>query len=181
MDTILECNAPFYGTVVTIHEPLACYRIHDNNDSLSSTIDKARFDRMSRYFACKLDYLAAHSRIWGVRFDPIAARDGSIWSLETRLVARKLRTGTEPPGEPAWRILYCALKACVRAPLPLSNRMIRAAWFVSVAISPRIFARRLISLRFVITERPGWFERFLTTVANITAWRRSAPIDFADS
>jgi glycosyltransferase involved in cell wall biosynthesis len=181
MDTILECNAPFYGTVVTIYEPLACYRIHDNNDSLSYTIDKARFDRMSRYFAYKLDYLAVRSRIWGVRFDPIAARDSSIWSLETRLVADKLRTGREPPGEPAWRLLYGALKACVRAPLPLSNRMIRAAWFVSVAISPRIFARRLISLRFVITERPAWFERFLTTVANITAWRRSVPIDFADS
>ena len=26
MDAILECNAPFYGEVVTLYEPLACYR-----------------------------------------------------------------------------------------------------------------------------------------------------------
>jgi hypothetical protein len=29
--SILECNAPFYGEIVTIDEPLACYRMHDSN------------------------------------------------------------------------------------------------------------------------------------------------------
>jgi hypothetical protein len=27
MDAILECNAPFYGEVVTLYQPLACYRV----------------------------------------------------------------------------------------------------------------------------------------------------------
>src|SRR5262249_101109 len=31
MDALLECNAPFYGEVTTLHEPLACYRIHSTN------------------------------------------------------------------------------------------------------------------------------------------------------
>ncbi len=44
MDFIMECNAPFYGEVVTIYEPLACYRIHDSNDNMYNTIDRARFD-----------------------------------------------------------------------------------------------------------------------------------------
>jgi hypothetical protein len=64
MDTILECNALFYGEVVTVYEPVACYRVHDGNDSLQTTVDKARFDKMSRYFACKLDYLVGRCQIW---------------------------------------------------------------------------------------------------------------------
>jgi len=27
----LECYASFYGEIVTIDEPLACYRMHDSN------------------------------------------------------------------------------------------------------------------------------------------------------
>jgi glycosyltransferase involved in cell wall biosynthesis len=181
MDTILECNAPFYGEVVTVYRPLACYRIHDSNDSLQNTVDKARFDRMSRYFARKLDYLADRCRIWGVKFDPVAARNGSIWSLECRLIVDKLSDARDSSGEPVWRTLSRALKACIDARLPLSNRAIRAAWFVSVAVSPRIVAKRLIVLRFVIAERPAWFDRFLTTVANITGWRGSARIRASNS
>jgi glycosyltransferase involved in cell wall biosynthesis len=177
MDTILECNAPFYGEVVTIYEPLACYRIHDSNDSMAYTVDKTRFDKMSRYFACKLDYLGGRCRVWGVKFDPVAARNCSMWSLECRLVADKLSDASEPLGEPVWRTLFRALKACIRTPLPLSNRIVRAVWLVSVAISPRVVARRVIALRFVITQRSPWFERFLTTVINISARRGSARLD----
>jgi glycosyltransferase involved in cell wall biosynthesis len=181
MDTILECNAPFYGEVVTIYEPLACYRIHDSNDSMAYVVDKARFDKMSRYFVCKLDYLVGRCRSWGVKFDPVAARNCSIWWLECRLVADKLSAARNPLGEPVWQTLSRALKACIRTPLPLSNRIMRAAWLVSVAVSPRVFARRLIALRFVITQRSAWFERLLTTVVNITAWRGSARIRATDS
>jgi hypothetical protein len=71
MDTILEYNAPFYGEVVTVYAPLACYRVHDGNDTLQTIVDKARFGKMSRYFACKLDYLVERYQIWGVKFDPV--------------------------------------------------------------------------------------------------------------
>src|SRR5712671_5099448 len=90
MDLILECNAPFYGEVVTIYEPLACYRTHDSNDNMLSSIDKARFDKMSRYVMLKLDYFAGRCRFWGFAFDPAAARNRSIWALECRLAAHKL-------------------------------------------------------------------------------------------
>jgi glycosyltransferase involved in cell wall biosynthesis len=182
MDIIMEGNAPFYGEVVTIYEPLACYRIHDSNDNMFHVIDKARFDKMSRYLMLKLDYFAARCRIWGLEFDPTAARNRSIWGLECELVCGKLASSKDPLEDPVWRTLSRALKAYIASTeLPLSNRMIKAAWFISVAISPRVFARRLIALRFVIRERPAWFKRFLTTLANITAWRGSAHVHPADS
>jgi glycosyl transferase family 2 len=90
MDFIMECNAPFYGEVVTIYEPLACYRIHDSNDNMFHVIDKARFDKMSRYITIKLDYFAERCRMWGLAFDPTAARNRSVWGLECRLVCGKL-------------------------------------------------------------------------------------------
>jgi glycosyltransferase involved in cell wall biosynthesis len=176
MDTILECNAPFYGDVLTIYEPLSCYRIHDNNDSLQTTVDKERFDKMARYFDCKLDYLSGRCRLWGVQFDGVAARNHSIWALECRLAISKMSDISHEPAEAVWRILAPAIRACLSARLPLSNRIVRVAWFVAVAAGPPIVAKRLIALRFVITTRPAWFERLVSTAANITAARTRTEI-----
>lgn len=177
MDVIMECNAPFYGEVVTIYEPLACYRIHDSNDNMYNTIDKVRFDKMYRYLTLKLNYFAGRCRVWEIAFDPTAARNRSIWGLECQLVCDKLAFSKDPLRDPMWRTLSRAVKACVNAvELPISNRIIRAAWFISVAVGPRAFARRLIKLRFVVIKRPVWFDPVLRTIVNITGWHGSARV-----
>jgi glycosyltransferase involved in cell wall biosynthesis len=162
MDTILECNAPFYGEVVTLYEPFACYRTHDANDSLQHTVDNGRFDKMSRYFGCKLRYLDQRCRLWGVAFDPAAVRNRSPWALEFELAAAKLGSTEVRVPDPILTVVYHAIKAYVHAPLPVAQRIVRALWFISVAATPRSLARRLIALRFVVTERPPWLERLLT-------------------
>ena len=43
MDAVLECNAPFYGEVVTLYQPLSCYRIHDKNIFAMNSIQNAHF------------------------------------------------------------------------------------------------------------------------------------------
>jgi len=174
MDMILECSAPFYGEVVTIYEPLACYRIHDGNGFVLNRIDKARFDKMSRLFTLRLDYFTERCRIWGIAFDPAAARNRSIWALECRLAADKLASSRHTREDPVWRTLSRALKACINEEMPVSHRMVRAAWFLSIAVSPRAFVTWLIKLRFVVTERPAWFEPVLRTVINVTGWRGSS-------
>ncbi len=176
MDAILECNAPFYGEVVTLYEPVACYRLHGSNDNLWQTIESARFAHAFRRESFKLDYFARRCQSWGLPFDPAAARNRSIWLLQCRLAADKLASVQDPMREPIWRTLSRALKACIDAHLPVSYRMVSAAWFVIVAISPRTVARRLIALRFIITERPAWFERLLGVIANISSWRGSPRI-----
>ena len=170
MDAILECNAPFYGEVMTIYEPLACYRVHDSNDSLRQTIGNARFAHAFRHSSFKLDYFAQRCRFWGIPFDPAAARNRSLWLLECRLAADKLAATEDPLRQPLYRTLFRALRACIDAPLPVPNRMIRAVWFLIVAFSPRAVARCVIALRFIVTERPAWFERALA-IMNIIPWR----------
>lgn len=168
MDVIMECNAPFYGEVVTIYEPMAYYRIHDSNDNMYHVVDKARFDKLSRYVMLKLDYFAGRCRTWGWAFDPNAARNRSIWGLECRLVCGKLRSSGDPLEEPVWRTLARAIRAYINATeLPVSNRVISAAWSLGVAVTPRALARRLIALRFAINERPAWFNRLLMVVAKL--------------
>ena len=182
MDAIMECNAPFYGKVITIYEPLAYYRIHDSNDNLYHVIDKARFDKLSRYVTLKLDYFAGRCRTWGVAFDPTAARNRSIWGLECRLVCAKLASSRDPLEDPVWRTLFPAIKAYFdTTELPITDRIIHAGWFLSVALSPRVVARRLIALRFLSTERPLWLELFLTFLTKFTAQRGSPRIPAAES
>ena len=182
MDIIMEGNAPFYGEVVTIYEPLAYYRIHDGNDNMFHVIDKARFDKLSRYLTLKLEYFAGRCRLWGLAFDPTAARNRSTWGLECQLVCSKLASSSDPLEDPVWRILSRGVCVYINATeLPLSNRIIRIVWFIGVVVSPRVFARRLIKVRFIATERPAWFKRFLPTVASFTPRRGSTRTRAANS
>ena len=171
MDAILDFNAPFYGEVVTLYEPLACYRIYDGNATLKHTIESARFAYWFRNESCRLDYFARRCQAWGIPFDPAAARNRSIFLLECRLAADKLASVKDPMSEPIWRTLCRALKACIDSHLPVSNRIIRAAWFIIVAVSPRTVARRLIALKLIISKRPAWLEPLLSIIVNISSWR----------
>ena len=75
-----------------------CHPLPSFYDILYSIFETARFDKMSRYFACKLDYLVGCWQIWGVKFGPVAARNCSIWSLECRLVVDKFSGDKDPLG-----------------------------------------------------------------------------------
>jgi hypothetical protein len=162
MDSILECNAPFYGEVLTLYTPLACYRIHDRNVSAMNTVDSARFAAKCHIFEIKVGYLAQRCRSWGVPFDPAVALSGSTFLHECRLCAAKL---AEAPGdEPISFTLRGAIKAYIGAQLPFVYRILYMVWFVSVAAAPRPLASWLIAFRFVPNQRPAWFEGVLTTV-----------------
>jgi glycosyltransferase involved in cell wall biosynthesis len=169
MDALLECNAPFYGNVITLYEPLSCYRIHDSNKYAISSIGNAHFAMKCRLQELKIDYFARRCEQWGITFDPAAARRGSVWLQECRLFAAKLPD--EPLYEPIFITLCSAIRAYVTTPMPFAYRMIRIAWLSSIAAAPRTLATRLLAFRFVPGERPAWIERLLSTVANTRSWR----------
>jgi hypothetical protein len=171
MDAVLECNAPFYGEVVTLYEPLSCYRIHDSNIYAISGIESAQFGMKCRVQELKIDYLARRCRYWGIAFDPAAARKASVWLHECRLFAVKLSEGLAD--EPIYIPLCGAIKAYIGAPMPFAYRIFRIMWLVSVAAAPRVLASRLLAFRFVAGQRPTWIEQLLGIIANSNSWRGS--------
>jgi hypothetical protein len=171
MDALLECNAPFYGEVITLHEPLSCYRIHEHNIYAMNSIENARFLMKSRTSELKIDYMARRCQNWGIPFDPAAARRNSVWQQECQLFAAKL---SEHATDEAISISLCsAIKAYIATPMPFLFRLFRIVWLVSVAATPRTIASRLIAARFVNTERPAWLEPVLTLIRSGRRGRRS--------
>jgi glycosyltransferase involved in cell wall biosynthesis len=170
MDTILACNAPFFGEVISLSKPFACYRTHDRNSFATNAADSIHFNRMLNYFAREIDYFTGRCRKWGIPFDPVVARSRSLWTLECQFITDKLvlnNSGEESSQHAVFSVLHRALRAYMIAPLPISDRFIRAGWFISVAISPKCIARRLIRLRFVPIARPAWIDRAVTIIVNM--------------
>jgi glycosyltransferase involved in cell wall biosynthesis len=164
-DQILECNAPFYGEVITLFEPLAFYRIHDSNESLLHTIDYSRFAKGTRYCLRKLDYFEQRCSRWGIPFDAAAASNRSTWLLDCRLAVNKLAPANDPSRAPISTILYHGLKAHIKETGPRKVRILQTLWFVSVALSPRRLSIWLIALRFIVAQRPQWFARMFNRFA----------------
>jgi glycosyltransferase involved in cell wall biosynthesis len=167
MDNILERNAPFYGDIVTIHEPLACYRMHDSNLFFPNTIDHARFRRMSDTCVLMLNYFAGRCQRWGIPFDKAAVHNRSPWLLECRLSAAKLAPANNSLRKEMFEILYNGLMAYVDDKGPRMVRIIRGIWFVSVALSPKLLARWLIALRFQVAQRPRWFALIFASLRRV--------------
>lgn len=159
MDAILEINAPFYGEVLTLQEPLASYRMHDANWSGHAEVSAAKFARMVEFFELKLAYLAERCAARAVRFDRDAARSSALWAVEYRVAAAKLDPGSA--GDPSRHLLWQALRACASSVYPLQQKLLRGAWIAGVCLLPKPLASRLIGWRFIVRQRPQWIESFV--------------------
>ena len=158
MDMILEVNAPFYGEIRTLRQPLACYRIHEGNDSQQRATDPNRFAHYARIFEEKLAYLDERCKSWNIPFDQEAARSRALWYLELKLTVTKLETSGEGRYLEGLRLAAPALRAVLRSPHTLRQRAWRALWLSLVAVTPRQLASRFIRFRYVVPDRPRWIE-----------------------
>lgn len=161
MDAALEVNAAFLGEVVTLREPLGCYRIHDANVTGHLNVSPSRFIRTIDKFDLKLAYMEERCRAWGVDFDREAARDRALAVLECRLAAAKLDPASAPDARPL-DLLWPAVRACATSKYTLRQKLFRGAWITAVALLPGSAAARLIRWRFVVFQRPQWVETLLS-------------------
>jgi hypothetical protein len=166
MDALLECNAPFYGEVVTLYEPLACYRVHGKNLYAVSSVTDTHFKMLLHTFELKVNYLAGRCKGLGIQFDAVAVRNRSPWALECELVLAKLAAAEEFTS--TFTSLCTIIKSyLLNSSMPLVQRIFRTAWVFGVFVSPRTIASRLIALRFMAAERPRWFALVFAKLANL--------------
>lgn len=148
-DGTLNTIAPVYGPVITIVEPLGCYRIHDSNLWASGGWDLARLPRRIEHRLREVAAMERHARESGVPVPGANALDHEIAFLNYRFMAQKL--GLEYSGhrddEPRrlLRKVYSLLRS-ERYPLKLG--LAHALWFGVLYVAPVPAARELIQLRF---------------------------------
>jgi glycosyltransferase involved in cell wall biosynthesis len=161
MDAILECNAPFYGEVVTLYEPLACYRVHGGNLYAVNSVNDVHFKTLLHTFEIKLNYFARRCQAWGIPFNLATVRAHSPWALECELILAKLTSRNRTEQGHIFSELYLIIKYYIWGAMPLGQRILRTGWILGVFVSPKPLARQLIAFRFVAGQRPAWFGRLL--------------------
>ena len=176
MDAILEFQAPFHGDVVTLQQPLACYRIHQSNWNSYHEINADRFNRLCAFYEAKIAYITANCNERGIPFDPAGASRRCLWYLQSQLALSRLTDSQHPRHVPAVTLLQRALSAIKDTPHGKRHRTILSTWFILVALLPRSAAKRLIALRFLIASRPRWLEGVIVRRQPTLALTRPYPV-----
>lgn len=152
-DQMLEVEAPFFGEVASLNEPLARKREHGSAHSLSGVVTVERFSRLREMYRSQLRFFAERCAEFGIAFDHDAVLSRSAWYGDLELVLARLAPGSRP-GERA-ALLARALAATIRGSEPTRKRLALALWEILVALAPRPLAERAIGWRFLPATRPG--------------------------
>ena len=157
-DTILVINAPLYGQVATIRQPLVYYRLHASNYTQQDQISIDRFTRLVEYHERTMFYFSQRCNDLGFEFDAQKARQRNLPIFESRIAVSKLQAIDELSAERPLQVLLPALVACAKSTYSLRQRFVRGLWLTAVALSPGRLARWLIGARFMPSRRPKWLE-----------------------
>jgi glycosyltransferase involved in cell wall biosynthesis len=164
-DGPLNTAAPLYGDVLTLHEPLAYYRVHESNDWSQSEIQPHKFALYIRHDLDRIEYLRNHAGPTGHRLaaDPLGH---SVQHLVFRLASKKFLPERHPISESIVSLAYKGTRTALFGPnLTVGQRLLMAIWFPLVATTPRALALMITKMRLVPTARPA-ILRFLLHALN---------------
>jgi len=153
-DGALNTTAPLYGDVVTIAEPLACYRLHGKNRWASGGGDLARLPERIAHRRHEEGLLRRHAAARGVRLPEASILDHELAFINYRLMAKKLGLAYEGGANDSMASLVargCRLlldDARHGQALPARLMLAHLSWFGVLSGAPRPAARGLFALRF---------------------------------
>jgi glycosyltransferase involved in cell wall biosynthesis len=165
-DGELNGIAPLYGDVVTIPEPLGCYRIHGDNDFALRELDVDKFQTYLRHSEARLAFIREHYRMRGREIAPDVLNNDLKYQ-EYRLVTARFGKPGQAPSEGLFKVAATAMRAAWHAPFGLGQRLVRMAWMIAVAITPARLATLLVEQRFVPEKRLDWITRAASLFASI--------------
>jgi hypothetical protein len=148
-DGALNTVAPLYGSVVTIAEPLAAYRVHGHNMWSNTGGDAERLPRRIGMRLAELALLRRHADERGVALPEESPLEHEIAFVNYRMLAQRLNLpypGSER--DSPRRLLGCALRLLEREQYPWPARLAHTVWFGALYLSPAPAARGLMRLRF---------------------------------
>lgn len=144
--------APYFGEVVTLSRPLACYRVHGSNVS--------RWDRPdAKLLQDEMDWF---ERRWR-EVCAMLGRDRPPFGVRTPLYILERHLMLAALGEP--RALPHCIAAFVgrlwRTHLALRHRLLLSIWAVSLLSPSRRFRRNAVYARRSPLHRPVFIKRFM--------------------
>jgi hypothetical protein len=159
-DGAINTVAPLFGNVVTLHETLGCYRIHDTNVWASRRLEPERIAKDILLLQRMAEYFRQQATRLGVAI-PDGLDDG-LALLEQRIASRRLCPDRHPvPEDSLVGLMRLAAGHLSRSTDPLLRRLLLMLWFGAVAYAPRRAARRIAELRLVGYARPRWLNACL--------------------
>lgn len=162
-DDYLSVLIPLYGEVAAIEQPLAAYRLHDNNQWAMTTLAGDRFRRFIRHDLerCELLQQRATQLGYSVPADLYLRSFGRVWS---RLASLRLDPEQHPVASdsPMW-LAYRGIRALWQhSNYNWQKRLIFSLWFIWVGLTPRPLAEPAITWLFAPHLRPRWIEQLLS-------------------
>ncbi len=151
-DLGLGVDAPFFGEVDSLGQPLARKRVHAGADSRSADLGPERFERLHALFEGQLAYLEARARQLGLPLDLDRIRQRSAWHQDLELVLARLG---RRPGRRAAGYLPAACLATLGTTEPARKKILLLLWQAVVALAPRPLADRALAWRFLPARRWG--------------------------
>jgi glycosyltransferase involved in cell wall biosynthesis len=167
-DDYLSILIPFYGELAAIHEPLAAYRIHTNNQWALATVSGDRFRRFVRHDMQNYALLVKKAQELGyeVPKDLEIRSFGRLWS---RLASLRLDPKNHLiPTDNALQLIFLGIRSLWKySDYTFVKRLIYSVWFICVGLLPLPLAKEAITWLFVPQKRPKLWNPFKKSTGNL--------------
>jgi glycosyltransferase involved in cell wall biosynthesis len=152
-DGVAYLVCPFFGDVVTLNTPLALYRVHQSNQSMTTHLSAERFKHERNRVHARLEHL---KRLLPPEFScKVPVADSLYHSFET-LALERVAEGKRPNP----RLLISAIKALFREQKSPARRLLFTSWLLLLGASPASLRMKVAMLKASSWRRP----RFLQTI-----------------
>jgi glycosyltransferase involved in cell wall biosynthesis len=158
-DDYLSNLIPFYGDVVAIQEPLAAYRIHQQNQWALTTVTGDRFRRFVHHDLQSRALLANKAEELGYTLpeDFDLRAHGHLWS---RMSSLRLDPVDHPiPSDRSWLLIYWGMRSLWKySKFSQPKKLVYSLWFFWVGLLPLPLAKLGITWLFVPYKRPKFMS-----------------------
>jgi glycosyltransferase involved in cell wall biosynthesis len=172
-DWYLVHLAPLLGTVVSLDNVAACYRVHGGNnyEQQDARLDLDHVRQTVGYSAVMTRALESLADQLGLErpYDRIL----SVSDISNRLVSLKVEPELHPiSGDTPWRLMLDGARAAVRRfDVSWQMKLLYIAWFVTTAVAPRPVVKQLAEYLIFPQRREG-LNRVL---GGLNKWNRTPP------
>jgi glycosyltransferase involved in cell wall biosynthesis len=169
-DDYLMISTPFYGEVIGIEDPIACYRIHDSNQWALTSVSGSRFRRFVQHDLQNFALLQQRAKEFGLTVPPdLEMRSlGRLWS---RLASLRLEPQAHPvASDYSIQLIQRGFRSLWKySGFNWQKRMIYSIWFLWVGLLPLPLAKWGITWLYAPHLRPKVIDQTLTRIRTLVS------------